>query len=453
MASEKILIVDDEEGMRKLLARVLIKHGYDAVIAGSGEEALALVETDTFDLIITDIKMPGMDGLELLNEIKSFDPDLPIIVITAYGTVESAVQALRAGAYDYITKPFETDEIHLTVAKVFEHERLLAENRYLHEQLDGRYNFTGVSGKSVAMQQVFDMASSVAASNANVLITGESGTGKELVARSVHSSSARRDKPFIVLNCAALPENLLESELFGHEKGAFTGAINSKKGRFELADNGTLFIDEVGEMSQAAQLKLLRVLQEQEFERVGGSRTIRCNVRLVAATNRKLEDDVRDGLFREDLYYRLNVVNIHMPPLRERREDIESLARHFVGHYAADTGKKIDDISPRALSCLLAYEWPGNVRELQNVIERAVVLAKGSTLTPLDFPQGLQDDSSICVTVPGQDGNLTEILEDFERQLIVQTLRRHAGSQTKAADVLGIKRTTLRYKMQKYGLV
>jgi DNA-binding NtrC family response regulator len=394
-----------------------------------------------------------MDGLQLLAEVKSFDPALPIIVMTAYGTVESAIQALRSGAYDYITKPFEMDEIRLVVAKVFERERLLAENRYLHEQLEGRYSFTGVSGNSPAMQQVFDMASSVAASNANVLITGESGTGKELVARSIHSNSARHEKPFIVLNCAALPENLLESELFGHEKGSFTGAIASKKGRFELADTGTLFIDEVGEMSPAAQLKLLRVLQEQEFERVGGSRTIRCDVRLVAATNRNLEDAVRDGIFREDLYYRLNVVNIHMPRLRERREDIETLARHFMAKYAADTGKKIDDISPRALSCLLAYEWPGNVRELQNVIERAVVLVKGQILTPLDFPQTLQDDSNICVTVPGQDGNLTEIIEDFERQLIIQTLRRHAESQTKAADVLGIKRTTLRYKMQKYGLL
>ncbi|PLX80768.1 MAG: DNA-binding response regulator [Desulfuromonas sp.] len=453
MASEKILIVDDEEGMRKLLGRILVKNGYDTVSAPSAEEALRLVEADQFDLVITDIKMPGMDGLQLLQELKAFNPGLPIIVITAYGTVESAVQALRAGAYDYITKPFENDEIRLTVAKTFERERLLAENRYLHDELEGRYSFSGIVGQSEEMQRVFDMASSVAVSNANVLITGESGTGKELIARSIHYNSNRKEKPFIVLNCAALPENLIESELFGHEKGAFTGAINAKKGRFELAHEGTLFIDEVGEMTPSSQVKLLRVIQEQEFERVGGSRTISCDVRIVAATNKDLEQAVKEGDFRDDLYYRLNVVNIDMPPLRKRREDIESLARHFLQKFAAETGKKIDDISPRALSCLLAYEWPGNVRELQNVMERAVVLARGESVTPHDFPQNLQGDAQICVDIPDRDGNLTELLEDLERQLILQTLRRHDNSQTKAASALGIKRTTLRYKMEKYDLV
>ncbi|PLX98490.1 MAG: DNA-binding response regulator [Desulfuromonas sp.] len=453
MAGEKILIVDDEAGMRKLLGRVLTKYGYDPVAAASGVEALRFAESEQFDLVITDIKMPEMDGLQLLQALKEFNPDLPIIVITAYGTVESAVQALRAGAYDYITKPFENDEIRLTVAKAFERERLLAENRYLHQELEGRYRFSGIVGQSERMQAVFDMASSVAVSNANVMITGESGTGKELIARSVHYNSARKDNPFIVLNCAALPENLIESELFGHEKGAFTGAMNAKKGRFELADGGTLFIDEVGEMTPSSQVKLLRVIQEQEFERVGGSRTIRCDVRIVAATNKDLEREVKEGNFRDDLYYRLNVVNIHMPPLRNRREDIEGLARHFLDVYSADTGKKINDLSPRAISCLLAYDWPGNVRELQNVIERAVVLAKGETLTPHDFPQSLQGDEKICVDIPDRDGNLTELLEDLERQLILQTLRRHENSQTRAADALGIKRTTLRYKMEKYGLV
>ncbi|BCR05347.1 acetoacetate metabolism regulatory protein AtoC [Desulfuromonas versatilis] len=453
MGAERILIVDDEEGMRRLLARVLAKEGHDTLTVGSGEEALQQIGAEEFDLVITDIKMPGMGGLELLREIKSFDPGLPIIVITAYGTVESAVQALRAGAYDYITKPFETDEIKLTVAKALERERLLAENRYLHQELEQRYSFSGIIGTSQGMKQVFEVASSVAQSNANVLVTGESGTGKELVARSIHYSSARKEKSFIVLNCAALSEGVLESELFGHEKGAFSGALATKKGRFELAHEGTLFIDEVGEMSLNAQVKLLRVIQEHEFERVGGTKTIHSDVRIVAATNKNLEEEVRRGRFREDLYYRLNVVNIHLPPLRERREDIEALARHFLQKYALETGKKVDQLAPRALSCLLAYEWPGNVRELQNVMERAVVLSRGEVITPRDFPQGLSGQDQICLELPERGGSLTEILEDLERQLIIQTLNREKGSQTRAATALGIKRTTLRYKMEKYRLL
>jgi len=453
MPTERILIVDDEEGLRRLLVRVLAKAGYEATAVPGGAEALRQVAGEPFDLIITDIKMPEMDGLELLRELKAFDPSLPIIVMTAYGTVESAVQALRAGAYDYVAKPFEIDELKLTVAKALERERLLAENRYLHAELEGRYDFAGIIGSSPVMHQVFEIASSVAASNASVLITGESGTGKELLARSIHYNSARKEKPFIVLNCAALSEGVLESELFGHEKGAFTGALATRKGRFELADQGTLFIDEVGEMSLAAQVKLLRVIQEHEFERVGGNRPIKVNVRIVAATNKNLEEQVKLGRFREDLYYRLNVVNIRLPALRERREDVEPLARHFLHRYVAETGKKISEISPRALSCLLAHDWPGNVRELQNAIERGVVLAKGSVLTPRDLPQGLQGDNQICLQLPERGGNLTDILEDLERQLIVQTLEREHGSQTRAADALGIKRTTLRYKMEKYRLL
>ncbi|WP_305045688.1 sigma-54-dependent transcriptional regulator [Geoalkalibacter sp.] len=453
MAGEKILIVDDEQGMRRLLDRVLSREGYETVAVPGGEEALRELGIGGVDLALVDIQMPGMTGLELLERIKEFDPGLPTIMITAYGTVESAVKALRAGAYDYITKPFETDEIKLTVAKALEHERLLAENRYLHEELAQRFSFSGIASESSRMRQVFDMASSVAASNANVLITGESGTGKELIARSIHFNSARKDKPFVVLNCAALSEGVLESELFGHEKGAFTGALGTKKGRFELAHEGTLFIDEVGEMSLNAQVKLLRVIQEHEFERVGGVRTIRSDVRIVAATNKHLDDEVRAGRFREDLYYRLNVVNIHVPPLRERREDVEPLARHFLAKFAAEMGKAVRDIAPRALSCLLAYDWPGNVRELQNAMERAVVLSRGEVITPRDLPQGLQDQDEICLKVPERGGSLTELLEDLERQLIVQTLRREKNSQTRAADVLGIKRTTLRYKMEKYGLL
>jgi len=453
MASERILIVDDEEGMRRLLGRVLTREGYDTTTVASGADALRHVAMERYDLVLTDIKMPEMDGLQLLAELKDYEPSLPIIVMTAYGTVENAVQALRSGAYDYIAKPFETDEIKLAVAKVLERERLLAENRYLHEELEGRYDFSGIVGGSPAMQQVYEMASSVAASNANVLISGESGTGKELLARSIHYSSPRKDKPFVVLNCAALSEGVLESELFGHEKGAFSGALDTRKGRFERADQGTLFIDEVAEMSLAAQVKLLRVIQEHEFERVGGNKTISVDVRIVAATNKTLEEQVKEGRFREDLYYRLNVVNINVPPLRSRREDIEPLSRFFLDKYAGETGKKITDLSPRALSCLLAHDWPGNVRELQNAIERAVVLSKGSVLTPRDFPQGLQGDDQICLQIPEKGGSLTEILEDLERQLIIQTLQREDGSQTRAAETLGIKRTTLRYKMEKYRMI
>lgn len=453
MASERILIVDDEDGMRRLLGRVLSREGYETTTVASGAEALQHVARERFDLVVTDIKMPEMDGLELLAELKEYEPSLPIIVMTAYGTVENAVQALRSGAYDYLAKPFETDEIKLTVAKALERERLLAENRYLHEELEGRYDFSGIIGGSPAMKQVYEMASSVAASNANVLITGESGTGKELLARSIHYNSQRKDKPFVVLNCAALSEGVLESELFGHEKGAFSGALDTRKGRFERADQGTLFIDEVAEMSLAAQVKLLRVIQEHEFERVGGNKTISVDVRIVAATNKTLEEQVKEGKFREDLYYRLNVVNINVPPLRSRREDIEPLSRHFLEKYVGETGKKITELAPRALSCLLAHDWPGNVRELQNAIERAVVLAKGSVLTPRDFPQGLQDDDQICLQIPEQGGNLTVILEDLERQLILQTLQRENGSQTRAAETLGIKRTTLRYKMEKYHMI
>jgi DNA-binding NtrC family response regulator len=453
MASERILVVDDEDGMRRLLSRVLTREGYETSAVGSGAEALRLVASERFDLVVTDIKMPEMDGLLLLAELKEYEPSLPIIVITAYGTIENAVQALRSGAYDYIAKPFENDEIKLTVAKAFERERLLAENRYLHAELEGRYDFSGIVGGSLAMQQVYDMASSVAVSNANVMITGESGTGKELLARSIHYSSLRKEKPFVVLNCAAISEGVLESELFGHEKGAFSGALDTRKGRFERADQGTLFIDEVAEMSMAAQVKLLRVIQEHEFERVGGNKTISVDVRIVAATNKKLEDLVKDGNFREDLYYRLNVVNINVPPLRSRREDVEPLSRFFLEKYTAETGKKITDLSPRALSCLLAHDWPGNVRELQNAIERAVVLSKGSVLTPRDFPQGMQGDDQICLQIPEKGGSLTDILEDLERQLIIQTLQREEGSQTRAAETLGIKRTTLRYKMEKYRMI
>lgn len=453
MAGERILIVDDEAGMQRLLSRVLEREGYAATPVGSAKEALELISADSYDLVVTDIQMPEMDGLELLREIKEFDPSLPIVVMTAYGTVENAVEALRNGAFDYLTKPFETDEVRLAVAKALEHKRLVAENRYLQQELDERYQFSGIVGNSPLMAEVYETAASVAVSNASVLITGESGTGKELVARSIHYNSPRKEKPFIVLNCAVFSEGVLESELFGHERGAFTGAVAQKKGRFELANQGTLFIDEVAEMSPTAQVKLLRVIQEHEFERVGGGRTIKTDVRIVTATNKDLAEQVKKGQFREDLYYRLNVIHIELPPLRDRREDIEPLANYFLAKYVRETGKKIDQIAPKALASLIGYDWPGNVRELQNAIERAVVLSRSDVITPRELPRDVIGEGEICLTLPQQGGNLTEILEDLERQLIIQTLRQQGASQTRAADILGIARTTLRYKMEKYGLI
>ncbi|MDO9080004.1 MAG: sigma-54 dependent transcriptional regulator, partial [Desulfuromonadales bacterium] len=373
MAAEKILIVDDEEGMRRLLDRLLSREGYETATVGSGKDAIRQMRADTFDLVVTDIKMPEMDGLQLLDEIKAYNPSLPVIVITAYGTVENAVQALRAGAYDYITKPFESDELRLTVAQVLERQRLLVENRYLHQELEGRYSFSGIVGASQGMSKIFETASAVAASNASVMITGESGTGKELIARSIHFSSGRKEKPFVVLNCAALSEGVLESELFGHERGAFSGAVALKKGRFELAHEGTLFIDEVGEMSLNAQVKLLRVIQEHEFERVGGTKTIRTDVRIVAATNKDLRTLINQGMFREDLFYRINVVPLRLPPLRERSEDVPDLVRHFFKQGESE-GLQTKRISSGGIELMKRYPWPGNVRELENLIRRLAAL-------------------------------------------------------------------------------
>ncbi len=453
MAVHRILIVDDEPGMCRMLCRLLEREGYEVLSAESAETAMPIVASQNLSLIISDLQMPGLGGLGLLKQLSEFDPSIPVIVITAYGTVENAVEALRAGARDYLTKPFESDEIILTLRKVLERERLVEENRYLHEELEGRYGHQRLVGASTAIQEVLDLVRSAAPSRTSVLITGESGTGKELIARSIHQHSPRKDQPFVVLNCAALSEGVLESELFGHEKGAFSGALQTRKGRFELADGGTLFIDELAEMSPAAQVKLLRVLQEHEFERVGGNRTIRSDARIVAATNKNLEQEVRSGNFREDLYYRLNVINIHLPPLRERRSDIEALAGFFLQQYNRQAGKNISSLAPRTLQCLLAHDWPGNVRELQNVIERAVVLGRSETLTPRDLPPGMRGDLELCLQVPERGTSLTEILEELEQQIILQTLRREDGSQTRAADSLGIKRTTLRYKLEKYGLL
>ncbi|MDF1525524.1 MAG: sigma-54 dependent transcriptional regulator [bacterium] len=451
--SEKVLVVDDEPGMRSLLTRVMEKEGYAAAACADGNEALQAFAKEDWDLVIADIDMPGMDGIELLKHLRKNSPHVPVLMITAYATVETAVEAMKLGAHDYITKPFAMDELKIVVGKVFEGQRLLVQRDLLLAEIKNQYDPEGIIGVSDRIRDVVDMAVSVAPSRATVLIEGESGTGKELVARAIHDHSDRKDKPFVVVNCGALSEGILESELFGHERGAFSGAITTRKGRFELADRGSLFIDEIGELPPQAQVKLLRFLQNQEFERVGGSVVLKSNARIIAATNRDLKAMVRSGAFREDLFYRINVVHITVPPLRDRREDIEHLARHFLEKYSVQMNKKLDDLPGDVLIALRTYNWGGNVRELENVMERAVVLCKGSSVTLRDLPEEVRGRDRDLEAAPAKGQTLTQILEAMERQILVRTLDKNRDSQTKTAGELGIKRTTLRYKMGKYGLV
>jgi len=388
---ENILIVDDEKNYLLILEDLLSGEGYQVVTAESAEKGLEIVVEYDLDAVITDMKMPGMDGMAFLERIHIQNPDLPIIMMTAYGSVEKAVEAMRKGAFDYILKPFKNEELKLTVRKAIDHHLLVRRNRYLTRELQERYQFGKIIGKSASMQRIYQLIEKVAPSKATVLITGESGTGKELIARAIHFNSPRRDLPFISVNCGALPETLLESELFGHERGAFSGAVNLRKGRFELAHEGTLFLDEISEMSPPLQVKLLRVLQEMEFERVGGSQTLRVDVRMVAASNRILKEEVAQRRFRSDLYYRLNVVHVHLPPLRDRTDDIPLLVNHFLAKYSQEGGRSLIIIEPEALRCLLEYSWPGNVRELENVIERAVILSNGERIMVKDLPQEVRE--------------------------------------------------------------
>jgi two-component system NtrC family response regulator len=387
---DTILIVDDEKNYLIVLEALLSDVGYEVLTAADASKGLEMVRSHDLDLVITDMRMPGMDGMEFLARLHSQQPELPVIIMTAYATVEKAVEAMKRGAFDYITKPFKNDELKLTIRKAIEMHRLVRENRLLSRELQQRFSFGSIVGQSRAMRKVYGLIEKVAQTRATVLITGESGTGKELIARSIHFNSPRRDKPFVSVSCSALPESLLESELFGHERGAFTGAYTLRKGRFELADGGTLFLDEVGEMSPALQVKLLRVLQEMDFERVGGTRTIRVDARVVAATNRDLKRDVEKGRFREDLYYRLRVVQIEIPPLRERRDDIPLLVHHFLDKAAEANGVKVKRVGEEAFNLLYQYEWAGNVRELENVIERAVILCSGEEIGPDDLPDEIR---------------------------------------------------------------
>ena len=386
---ETVLIVDDEKNYLLVLEALLTDAGYEVITCDNAGEALEITTSHDLDLVITDMRMPGVDGMEFLVQLRGRLPEIPVIMMTAYATVEKAVEAMKRGAFDYITKPFKNEELILTIRKALEMHRLKRENRLLSQELQERFKFGNIVGKSKVMHQVYEIIEKVAQTRASVLVTGESGTGKELIARAIHFNSPRSDKPFITVNCSALPETLLESELFGHERGAFTGAVTRRKGRFELAHNGTLFLDEVGDMSPALQVKLLRVLQEMRFERVGGTATLQVDARLVAASNRDLKREVDLGRFREDLYYRLKVVHIHVPPLRERRDDIPLLVHHFLKKVAKANGLPVKNVSHEAIKCLYQYDWVGNVRELENVIERAVILCDGDDIRTQDLPEEL----------------------------------------------------------------
>jgi len=452
---ETILIVDDEKNYLVILEALLAPEGYEIITEDDALNALRLIRETDLDLVITDMKMPGMDGMELLEEAKKIDPGLPVIIMTAYGTIEMAVEAMKKRAYDYITKPFRNEELKLTIKKALELYRLRKENRLLSEALSDRYRYGNIIGKSKPMLKIYDMIGKVAQSRASVMIIGPSGTGKELIAKAIHYDSPRKNRPFISINCGALTETLLESELFGHERGAFTGAIAMKKGRFELADEGTLFLDEVGVMSPSLQVKLLRVLQEMEFERVGGTKTIEVDVRILSASNRKLEEQVDRGIFREDLFYRLNVVQIEVPPLKNRIDDIPFLVAHFVEKLQPSKKRKIQ-LSPEVWKALYSYNWPGNIRELENTIERALVMSSNETITPADLPDYLvkkkEERIDLDKVVP-RTLKLVEALEQIEGKLIVRALRSSNDVQSKAAEMLGISRRVMHYKMRKYGML
>lgn len=446
-----ILIVDDEKNMRWALDRALKQEGYETLTAADGLEGLTVAQTEHPDLVVLDLKMPGMDGLSALKKLREWNSQLPVIMITAHGSVETAIEAVKAGAFDYITKPFDVEEIKLVISKALENWALVSEVAFLRSELERKYSFQNIIGKGPKMQALFSLIEKLAETSASVIVYGESGTGKELVARAIHYRSARKGNPYIQVNCAALPETLLESELFGHEKGAFTGAVGRKPGRFELAHNGTIFLDEIGDISLPVQVKLLRVLQEKAFERVGGLETLKIDVRIIAATNQNLAQAIRDGRFREDLYYRLNVVPIHLPPLRERREDIPLLVEHFLKKF--DPQGRMRGPNCQAMKLLSEYHWPGNVRELENCLERAVIISSGPEITPADLPPEVAG-----IVAPGEPRKRFSLpeegisLEDVEKDLIVQALERSGGNQSRAARLLGITRHTLLYRMEKYGL-
>jgi two-component system, NtrC family, response regulator PilR len=455
--AERLLVVDDEPSMREFLEIMLSQEGYQVRTASTGEEGVKAYRAEEPDLVLTDVKMPGMSGLDLIREIHSLDPAAPIIAITAYASADDAVRAVREGAYDYLSKPFQIEDLRIIIRNALEARRLRRENLELRRSIEGRYRFADIIGKSHQMVEIFDLISRVAPSKAGVLIMGESGTGKELIAKAVHYNSPRADKPFVTINCTAIPENLLESEMFGHQKGSFTGAIASKAGLVEAAHTGSLFLDEVGEIPQSIQVKLLRFLQEREFRRVGGTDDKKIDVRVIAATNKNLEEEMEAGNFREDLYYRLNVIRIRLPPLRDREEDIPLLIDHFLRQFSKEQGKKIEKVSSLALRVLCNYSYPGNVRELENIIERCVTLEQSDQLTAENLPHKLFESSgSVCIDgeleIPPDGIDINRTMENLEKKLISRALDIEGGNRSRAAKLLGISFRSLRYRMLKLGM-
>ena len=452
----KILVVDDEQSMRDFLAIMLKKDGHEVVTAENGNDALKAVQAEIFDLVITDVKMPGIDGIEVLKTIKDISSETVVIMVTAFATTETAIEAMKLGAYDYIIKPFKVDELKLIISNSLEKRHLIKENILLKREITSRAGFENFIGKSEPMQKVFSLITQVAATNSTVLIMGESGTGKELVAKAVHFNSPRKGGPFVTVNCGALPETLLESELFGYMKGSFTGATSNKQGLFESANGGTIFLDEISATTPALQVKLLRVLQEREFMRVGGTTAIKVDVHIIAASNRDLQSEVAKGSFREDLYYRLNVIPIVLPPLRERKEDIPILAEYFLSKYARKDGDRTGNkrFDAEAMKFLLNYQWPGNVRELENLIERLVIMTPDDTMHLADIPDSLKshqpNSGMMAVDLPPEGLNLEMLLENAERSLLRKALERSGGVKTEAAKLLGLSFRSFRHRLQKY---
>ena len=455
MVPRRILVVDDEENFRHILSVILKKERYEVETASNGEEALQRISNSTFDQVLCDIRMPGMDGLDFLKEVRKTEADANVIMMSAYGTLDTAVEAMKLGAYDYISKPFKPDEIILTLKKAEEREHLRKENELLRKEVKREYSFDNIVSKNEKMQGIFDMIQKVAQYKSTILITGESGTGKEVVARALHYHSDRSHSPFMPVNCGAIPENLLESELFGHSKGAFTDAIRTKKGLFEEADGGTLFLDEIGELPHQLQVKLLRVLQDGEIRRVGEARAIQIDVRIVAATVKDLVKEVKEGRFRDDLFYRLNVVPVHIPPLRDRKEDIPLLVTHFMKKHSLSLGKNIAAIEPKALEVLINYKWYGNVRELENTIERAIVLADGENIELQNLPHDIQhfQERVEVTSLSEEEYSIKRASKALETTLIRRALKKTKGNHTHAARLLEISHRALLYKIKEYGII